>query len=249
MRRNHALRSHVPETELFSRAALAQLLKRYGMVYIKPLRGSHGRGVIRIDIDAKNGQEGVRGTIPAYSVHIGATVRKQLSSDALWQAIRPYTDKEPYLIQQGIRLLQYDGRPFDLRVVTQLDRNRDWRLTGMLARVAHSGKAVTNGSQGATIHTFDTALAPYGSAPARRRLKADLQTLGLRTAQALKRSFPFLQEIGFDIALDSRLHPWILEANSRPEAIPFRKLADPTMYRRILQFRRIADLQEARLTR
>ncbi|WP_135551256.1 YheC/YheD family protein [Paenibacillus cymbidii] len=233
LNRNRTVKPHIPATMRYSGAALQRMLALYGMVYVKPNRGSHGRGVIRVE-KHKN-----RAGVVAYSVHIGSSRRTGFGLAALLAALRPHVSRETYLIQRGINLLRHRGRKFDIRLVTQLDRNRRWRVTGALARVAHPGKAVTNGSQGATIRTCDAALAGSLGFRDRVRLISGLRRLGLRSARTLRRAFPHLNELGFDIAVDGWRRSWILEVNTRPEAIPFRKLADRTMYRRILAFRRL----------
>lgn len=233
LKRNRAVRPHVPPTQRYSRAALVRMLNAFGMVYVKPNRGSHGRGVIRVE-KHKN-----RAGAAAYSVHIGSLRRNGLGMAALLAALRPHVSRELYLIQRGIHLLRHQGRKFDIRLVTQLDRKRNWRVTGVLARVAQPGKAVTNGSQGATIRTCFVALSSSLRRRDRIRVIAGLRRLGLQSARTLRRSFPQLNELGFDIAVDGSRRSWILEVNTRPEAIPFRKLANKSMYRRILAFRRL----------
>ncbi|MFF2091633.1 YheC/YheD family protein [Paenibacillus sp. NPDC058174] len=228
LRRKKSLRRFIPPTRLYSGKALTAMLAQYRLVYVKPLRGSHGDGIMRIE------RIGSR-----YLLHHGTAIKRGLTLEKLLRVVRKRTGRRPYLMQRGIAMLRHRGRIFDLRVVAQLDRSRSWQITGMLARVAKQGRAVTNGAQGASIHPVDSVLAAYAGSASRARTRATLHRFCLSAALELRRNFPFLTELGFDIALDSKLHPWVLEVNVRPEAIPFTRLPDKTMYRRILRYRRI----------
>ncbi|GGG62784.1 YheC/YheD family protein [Paenibacillus radicis (ex Gao et al. 2016)] len=227
LQRKKTLRRFIPPTRLYSSHALVSMLTFYHLVYVKPVRGSHGDGIMRIE------RTGSR-----YSLHHGSVITRSLPLNKLLQIVRKKTGRRPYLMQRGIAMLKHRGRIFDLRVVVQLDRSKSWRMTGMLARVAKHGRAVTNGAQGASIHPVDSVLAAHAGSASQTRTRATLQQLCLSAALELRRNFPYLTELGFDIALDSKLHPWVLEVNVRPESIPFTRLPDKTMYRRILQYRR-----------
>ncbi|UHA73689.1 YheC/YheD family protein [Paenibacillus sp. 481] len=233
--RNSHVRRYVPYTLRYSDSSLSKLVNHYRIVYVKPERGSHGRGVMRVEKRPSK-----RNKRSPYWAHTGKKIHSRLTWNALRRALRPRTSKESYLVQQGINMLRYHGRLFDFRVVTQLDRNQEWQLTGMLARVAQPSKAVTNGSQGADIKTVKAVLLSHGrNVRDFKQATAKLRECCLLSARQLHKSYPFLRELGFDIALDKKLHPWILEVNTNPEVIPFAKLSDKTMFHRIMRYRRL----------
>lgn len=227
LRRKIALRQYIPSTKRYGGSALKSMLARYSLVYVKPVRGSHGNGVMRVT------RSGAR-----YSVQKGMAVSNGLSLAQLQTLLDKRIGRTPYMIQRGILLRRFRGSIFDLRVVAQLHRSRKWVVTAMAARVAKPGMAVTNGAQGASILTVEDVLQAYTGIRSIEGTKGILRQLCLSSAYQLRHSYPFLNELGFDIALDAKLRPWILEVNVRPEAIPFTRLADKSMYRRILSFRR-----------
>lgn len=229
LKNSERTRGYVPLTRPFSEQSLRTMLKSSGMVYMKPVHGSHGIGVMRIESKPSG-----------YRLQLGSSVYRKLTWQGLLQRVKQYTRSKRYLVQRGIHMLRHQGRMFDLRIVTQLDRSRQWCVTGKLARVAKLGSAVTNGSQGASIRTFETVMSTQAGDAVRQRTEARLNTICLTAAKHLQHAFPHLNELGFDIALDQKLHPWILEVNSKPEAIPFSKLQDRTMYRRILRYRKLS---------
>ncbi|MUT67804.1 YheC/YheD family protein [Paenibacillus sp. NEAU-GSW1] len=225
--RKKTIRRYIPSAKRYGKSALNTMLTRYSIVYVKPVRGSHGNGVMRV---MRIGAH--------YSAQIGAAIVKSSTLAGLHALLSKRIGKRPYMIQRGISLRRFRGAIFDLRIVTQLRRSRRWQVTGMLARVAKPGMAVTNGAQGASIHTVETVLKAYSGIRSIAGTKERLRQLCLSSAYHLQQSYPFLKELGFDIALDAKLKPWILEVNVRPEAIPFSRLADKTMYKRILSYRR-----------
>ncbi|SFE05372.1 YheC/D like ATP-grasp [Paenibacillus catalpae] len=223
-----SIRSHVPHTLLFSENSLKRMLQLYQMVYVKPNSGSHGVGVMRVE--HKNG---------TYSYQLGARKRRNLTWPQLFHSLKNKIQGTTYLVQRGIHLSRFKNRIYDLRIEVQLNENRNWQITGMLARVAQPGMAVTNGALGADVYTYNSVIAAHGGAELAKKLHAELHSLCVDCAHLLKAKYPFLTELGFDIALDHRMHPWILEVNTTPEAIPFEKLPTKTMYNRIMQLRRL----------
>ncbi|MFF2483423.1 YheC/YheD family protein [Paenibacillus sp. NPDC058071] len=228
--RNGYLNRFVPETRQLTRTSLKTMLDRYGMVYVKPVVGSHGVGVMRVDkLAPKSG----------YSLHSASGIVNKAAFDSLYHLIVRKSGGKSYLVQRGVHMLRHQGSIFDMRIVAQLNEKRRWQVTGMLARVAKKGKAVTNGAQGAAIRTVATVLRPHAGGSGFTSTANKLQAVCLSSARQLHGAYPFLHELGFDIALDRQLHPWILEVNATPEAIPFAKLPSLTMYRRILRYRRM----------
>ncbi|SDE61894.1 YheC/D like ATP-grasp [Paenibacillus sp. UNCCL117] len=223
--RNRVLARHVPATLPFTAGGLASALAREGIVYVKPDRGSLGIGVMKVErIEA------------GYRLQSGVSTAIFRTLQSLRQALRRRIGTEPYLIQKGIRVLRYEGRPFDFRVMIQKNPAGRWVCTGIAARVAHPGKAVTNGSQGGTIFSPAALLQPIAGCARTDRLLKRMKRLAALTAAAFGRSYPAMHELGLDIAVDRRLKPWILEVNTRPDPCPFTKLDDPAIIKRMVEY-------------
>lgn len=58
------------------------------------------------------------------------------------------------------------------------------------------------------------------------RTKDAVASLGLRAAETIERKIRGVSDIGFDIALDERGHPWFIEANFRDLRITFRNAGE-----------------------
>jgi len=160
------------------------------------------------------------------------------SLDELGLALDERIQKRDYIIQQGIPLMKHDGLPFDLRVLTQKNLQRNWETTGILGRVAAPGKIITNIHGGGRLATFNELVRPHFDQERFQQLRSELYRLGIHTAVQLQRSFPRLKEIGIDIALDEDGRPWIIEVNTLPGIYAFGLLPDKETYRKIKRYAR-----------
>ncbi len=242
------LNKHIPATRRMDKSSLLEMLEKYGMVYIKPCCGSLGKGVIRVEKLSAGGETGGsdgEGNRDAsvqkerYRYQAGTRVSRFTGYDKLYHALAGETLGKPYLVQKGIRLLTYESRPFDIRVMVQKSPKGRWEATGIAGRVAHPRKVVTNGSQGGTIYPVETLLETHTSLTKRTALIDAMNRLGVKAAVQLGGTYPGLREIGVDIALDKGLHPWILEVNTYPDPCPFTKLPDDRMLRRIVRYGKV----------
>ncbi|MFC5650019.1 YheC/YheD family protein [Paenibacillus solisilvae] len=223
--RNKSLRQFVPKTVRLNRLQLLRMLQQFKMVYVKPVSGTGGNGVMRVEK-----------TAAGYHFQILTRKRSYKSLNAMYSAIQKETRGRGYLIQKGIHLLKYRGRRFDLRIMAQLNLRKRWETTGIIGRVAAPRKIVTNYHSGGTPTPVSRLL---GSLSNKRKYNLTIQKLknmGVTSGRAMKARFPGVCEVGVDVGLDSTLKPWILEVNTRPDPYIFRKLSDPSIFRKIRRY-------------
>ncbi|WP_157335099.1 YheC/YheD family protein [Paenibacillus lutrae] len=224
---------HIPETKRYTKDVLRDMLSKHGMVYIKPESGSLGIGVMKV--------ERIRGIKPGewtYSYQKGRRKKQFQTFGAMYDSIEKDKAPKKYLVQKGIRTLKYNKRSFDMRIMVQRDRSGIWKVTGTVCRLSAPGRIVSNGSQGATLHTLKQMLSPYADGAQLAAVTSRLERLSIRVAKQYARNYRFTRELGLDIALDARLYPWILEVNTTPQIAPFKNI-DVPMYNRIKAFRKI----------
>ncbi|MFB5269450.1 YheC/YheD family protein [Paenibacillus enshidis] len=239
MLRNPKLIPYIPDTRLYSRESLEEMLKAYKVVYVKPDSGTYGLGVMRAEVPLEIVfPPGNLSSIPdgPYSLRFGTSRSIYQTLGDLHEAIMSQIARRTYIIQRGIQLLNYQGRPFDLRILTQKNLQDQWETTGFIGRVAAAGKVITNYHSGGSIAEFQTLLSGHSERQETARLERKLAWLGERAGRQLERSFPRLKEIGLDIAVDEKLRPWILEINTLPSLYVFGKLSDKNIYKRIRKY-------------
>ncbi len=223
--RNPSLRRIIPATVRFSKRRLKVMLLEYGMVYVKPDVGMHGKGVIRVER-----------TKGRYRFRVGLQDRSYPSFDALYQALFMRIKGRKYLIQRGVHLLKYKGRRFDLRVMAQLSPRKVWETTGIIGRVAAARKIVTNYHGGGSLVSVERLLGRHLSSSKVRNKIRSLRKLGVKAGIAMRRKFTRVCEVGVDVGMDRSLTPWIIEVNTSPDPFIFRKLPDPSIFRKIRRY-------------
>jgi glutathione synthase/RimK-type ligase-like ATP-grasp enzyme len=228
MRKEQVLRQHMPPTRVATKKFLHNMLLQYGMVYVKPVRGSQGRGVMRM--------EKRKGRRRRYVYQLGERKRTFTTYEQAYKSISKVMKRERYVVQKGIRLLKHNGRPFDIRLMIQRAPRGGWETTGTFTRVAHPRKIVTNGSQGGSIYATERVLRQYANPAKRKEVYRKMDDLAHRTVKLLRGAAPGINELGMDYAIDSKLKPWILEVNTIPDASPFTLLKDQSLIRRIVRY-------------
>jgi len=219
------LKRIIPRTVRFNKLKLKSMLEEFGMVYVKPDTGTHGKGVMKVEH-----------SMGQYRFQLGERLRKYYTFGELYEAIRKETKGRSYLIQRGIHLLTYMGRKFDLRVMVQRNPRKVWETTGIIGRVAALRKIVTNYHSGGTLMAVDRLLSIHMGKSAIRNKIRSLEIMGVRTGQAMRHKFPGVDEIGVDVGLDRAMMPWIIEVNTAPDPYIFRKLPDLSVFRKIRRY-------------
>lgn len=222
------LREHVPSTRSFNRSTVEQMLLQYEMIYVKPVYGTYGNGVIRI--------ERHNGAAHPYYFQSGEHKYSFTSFDEMYRKLLLVKKRKAYLAQQGIHLLEYTGRRFDLRVMVQKNPRSQWETTGMIGRLAHPRKVVTNYHAGGTPMPVTLLLKDSISKEQLNYYLVKLSQLGEEVAKSLEQRFPRIKEIGVDVAIDQNHKPWILEVNTLPDPFLFKRLPNPAIFQRIYSY-------------
>ncbi|WP_340016997.1 YheC/YheD family protein [Paenibacillus sp. FSL K6-1318] len=225
---NSAIKPFIPDTQRYSQSNLKSMLGKYRMVYIKPEIGTFGMGVIKAEMDNHHHF--------AYQIH-----QKRLtfnSFESFHRSLTHLVKQKSYLIQRGIHLLQYHNRRFDIRVMVQLNPQQKWEATGVIGRLGHPKKIVTNYHSGAKPMSIHTLLKSHASDKRINELIQEMNRLGIDIARHMSKKYTRLKSIGVDIGLDRSLTPWIIEVNAKPDPYIFNQLKDKTMYRKVIRYDR-----------
>lgn len=222
------LKKFVPDTRPFSKSTLAEMLERLGMVYVKPVHGTFGMGVIRVERHFSSEWP--------YLFQSGVKKYRCRSFEEMFRKLSRVKQRKKYLVQQGIEMLRYANRRFDVRIMVQMNPQNAWVATGLIGRLAHPRKIVTNYHSGGTPMPVEDLLGPHLTRESIAIFRSALERLGILTAEAMQRKYPGLKEIGLDVAIDKHFTPWILEVNTRPDPFIFRKLPDRSVFQQIYRY-------------
>ncbi|WAH38474.1 YheC/YheD family protein [Alicyclobacillus dauci] len=233
---------YLPVTRKYTHENFAEMLSKFRMVYVKPVAGSMGKGIMKVWLDGQN------------RIVVKKTIERQHTFANKEQAMR-YIDTlrqgKMYIVQQGIHMATVGGRPLDIRVMMQREKpGGKWLFSGMLAKIAGGNSIVTNTalSRG-RVMDVDKALkeALHWSNDRVSQTITKLQQLGLYWAKHFD-SYQLYRELGFDVAVDRNGRIWLIEQNTLPSHALFaRNKANLSAYRRI-QYR-WGVYQRARMNR
>jgi len=196
--------NHIPPSRSFSYENLMDMLDQHYMVYIKPVVGSGGYGVIQV----KKVAEG-------FAFHARSSVQRFQSFDAMFQRLKRKMKNRKYMIQKGIDLLTIDGCPVDYRVKYVWKSGR-WRYRAIVGRKAKRGLAVTNLTQGGKLLKGSAAIRATLGSDAVQDKKAKMKRLTELSTSVLTRQYPGLTHLGYDYGIDRNGKIWMLEVNTNP---------------------------------
>lgn len=212
-RKSHLIAPHIPDTRILKTVKdFNEMLSRYKMVYLKKNAGTLGNGIGVVRMIGKdvllrknNTRRGIR--------------ERRFKKSGLLRAIGKYLRNKSYLVQQGVDLVRYKGRPFDFRVMVQKRNDGQWHLTGMGTRVAGPNQITTHVPRGGSRLSFRHGLACAcgGDQKAAHKAAALIQRLCCETAREVERSLDLhLAEASFDVGIDTSGRTWLIEMNSKP---------------------------------
>lgn len=208
-----ALLQYLPESYAFKNfRMLKSMCDKYQTVFLKPARGSLGKGIIRI----------TKQTDGSYICHFtnvnGAKKQQFTSLSQVFSAISGKMKSMRYQIQQGMQLIEIDGRPVDFRVLVQKNRLGRWSVTSIVARIAASHHFVSNLARGGSLCQVPEALAKSNLNPHQRSsVYPRLKVSALQIAAGIEAQIPYhFGELGIDLAVEPDGSVWLLEVNSKP---------------------------------
>ncbi|MEW9698298.1 YheC/YheD family protein [Paenibacillus sp. SI8] len=206
----------IPDTkQLTSTKDIKQLLQKHPVLYLKPVRGKAGKGIMRIErVTTKNNENDYRlsrqeNKKMAYTLH--------KSVDDLWEEWMKHRGSHDYIVQQGIGLTRYHQRAYDLRALIQKSSSGKWIVSGIGARVAGKASITTHVPRGGSIDDPIKLLTDaFGVKEAKRILVRAKKAAVILATQIEKSSGNQLGEMSMDLGVDTSGHIWFFEANSKP---------------------------------
>lgn len=208
-----SLTRYMPESHLFRNfAMLKTMCNKHSVVFLKPIRGSLGKGIIRISKLEDGGYQ-------TLTAQVGGTKRQTYPGLAkLFSTLSEKMKTTRYQIQQGLNLIDVAKRPVDFRALVQKNLAGKWNITSIVARTAGSQHFVSNLARGGSLSTVKEAIA-HSALPAGIKTKVGmrLRKAALDIAIGVDTQIPsHFGELGIDLAVDTNGRIWLLEVNSKP---------------------------------
>ena len=229
---------YLPESYPFTGLKqLKMMCARHPVIFLKPIRGSLGNGIIRI---ARHQD----GTVSCFKTTVNG-VRKTTFPNVmkLFGSMAGKLRATKYQIQQGISLIENEGRPVDFRALTQKNGLGVWSVTSIVARIAGTQQFVSNLARGGSLSTVQEVVSAAVLPPgAKADAHTKLHQAALNIARSVDSRIPcHLGELGIDLALDKQGKVWLLEVNSKPsknDATPIGEGKIRPSVRQLLQYAR-----------
>ncbi|MBB6733530.1 YheC/YheD family protein [Cohnella zeiphila] len=213
LKHDSSVQRYLPESHLLRNyTMLKSMCSRYPVVFLKPVRGSLGKGIIRL---SKAGGEGWQAS---FTTTAGTRRTAYPNLLKFFSAISGKMKTVRYLVQQGLTLIDSGGRPIDFRALVQKNATGKWTITSIVGRTAGSQHYVSNLARGGTLATVRESVAK-SNLPAARRGDASsrLSRAAMEIARSVDTFIPaHFGELGIDLAMDTAGRVWLLEVNSKP---------------------------------
>lgn len=229
--RKPAIRPFLPPTILYRRFddLRRELLSR-NTVFLKPINGTGGRNILRIERKAP-GVYAVRGRMKNRRI----IPERRVNLLQLRNIVLAKSPANRFIIQQAIDLQLKNGSVHDYRMLVQKNGNGRWEVTGCAGRVGPAGSVTSNlHGGGRAVPMIKLLTLWFKNSRQAKKTADDIYAFGLLMGETLESIFGRMCEFGLDIAVDQKGHIWLLEVNSKPSRQVFIRIGDRVAYARAI---------------
>ncbi len=198
---------------------LEKALADWPGVYLKPVTGSQGKGILRV---TKTGRDYEL----AYQSGERPRREKLNGIKALAFRLKQLMRSQPYLLQRQLPLLRFQQRLADVRVIVQKNGQNRWQVTGKAFRIGRGGGITSNISSGGMARPVRPLLRTVFPPEEVERINKEIEQLALMAACSLEARIGPAGEFGIDIGVEETGRLWFIEANLKPGRQVFSLLGD-----------------------
>lgn len=185
---------------------LIEMLNDYGEIYLKPVGGSLGRGILRV----------IRRPTGIYLMSIKEKKTYHLETiEELRTFITPLIKGSPYLIQEGIRRKQFNGKNLEIRVYMQKNGQHKWFRTGMVTRL--TAEDVMTEDTEINLRLSKVLKLLYDDPSDRRSISQKLGKIARGIVETIEGKVGIFGEMAVDLCIDQYNSIKLLEVNSKPD--------------------------------
>ncbi|QGG48576.1 YheC/YheD family endospore coat-associated protein [Heliorestis convoluta] len=211
LNKNSQIRPYLPDTvEYRDFKDLEEMIEKHRFIFLKSFYGSRGLEVMSFE---KVNNEYV---VVYYKNGLLREVYQDLRDTQ--DLVSAFVNNKKFILQQGIKIMKYEGRNFDTRVLMQKNHCGKWTIAYNRVSIAKKDYSIT---------TIESEEIEYADFYPRMKDKdvffptdAEVRTVSLEIMKAIEKEFGTFAEIGMDITVDTQGRIWFIEANTKPEKYP-----------------------------
>lgn len=223
---------YLPPSQLYQQPdELLRFLQRDAQAYLKPIRGSQGKAILKITRSAS-------GYLVRSRVE-GSNRKRFLATDQQFLAFaRKRLRPRAYMMQRAIRLYSVHNRILDFRIIMVKNRLGEWQDMGLITRYGRPGSVVSNIKAGGSAETGERTLRKTLGLTEHQaaRMRQKLSLLAHKVARSLDAAGIHCGNMGVDIGIDTARRVWIIEIqHNNPDHTLVLDANENRMFRAILQ--------------
>nr|WP_283809167.1 YheC/YheD family protein [Tumebacillus amylolyticus] len=188
---------------------LERFCRTHPYVYLKPIGGSLGMGILAVKRRADH-------FVTRYRKQGRHRTAKFREARSLYSFVKRYNPDRIYMMQEGIHLMQHEGNPTDFRVHMHKNGSGHWQVAGIGAKIAGKGAVTTHVHNGGHVLSGDEVFRDwYG--PEAELMRERVTEVAVRVAQTMEGMLEGpVGEWGLDVGIDESRRIWVFEANAKP---------------------------------
>lgn len=200
---------YLPESRLLEHPTdVTEMLDRFGEVFLKPLGGAMSMGVIRV----------IRRPAGIFWMDLNQKIFQQLNTtEELYSKLTPLMKNNPYLVQEGIRRKQYNGKNLEIRVYMQKNEKQIWLRTGMVSRLSSDDVMTEESEMNLRLSKVLTSI--YPDLTERQYVFNKLAKASRSIVATVEEKIGEFGELAVDLCIDQYNSIKLLEINAKPDSL------------------------------
>lgn len=204
---------YLPKTFIYKNPEdILNYLKRYRTIYVKPIFGLKGKGIVKM-------MTGPNLYCIKYRFKQKNKTIKLSTEKELLNYVEKNFRKNRYIIQEGIDSELVKGRIIDFRIFLVKNQTGQWEDVGIIARKGSKGSIVSNLSNGGRVDNVIKLMSASFKISEEQVLciLEEMSLISIKAARVIDK-YENIFRLGVDIAIDSQQHIYLLELNHRSPA-------------------------------
>ncbi|MBJ6362060.1 YheC/YheD family protein [Paenibacillus sp. GCM10012307] len=235
LHKDSRFRPYLPETRMMeSSRDVPEMVSKYPLLYIKPINGTGGRGILRVErLTGSKNRSGRKWLIQGRDHSRRIISPEKVTLPSLQRKLSNWGMKGTrYLIQRGIQLKLPNGRVHDYRMLVQKNHEGEWEPTGCAGRIGPKGSITSNLHGGGKAAGMKELLGHWiGSEEDISAIQQEAEEISIAIARHLEQSYGHLCELALDLAIDQKGKIFLLEVNPKPSREVFARAGEMSTYR------------------